>query len=454
MSKKSYVTLHRLELFRPVNIRKGADGLTYDRIDHPNYDQNIFYYFPVVLKADGTVWAHATMYLLSRLESAFPPEDKTLSSIAGDLVDFGSFVDSKIGVDYLVSPKHKSKRPTYAYKAKQLERISKNRTAVSTANRRMGSILGFYKWLEYLNDTKFEFPLYRAKKKYIRFKSASGYDRGKEVEATDLTFPVPKHREDYSGYIDDGEKVRPLSIDEQRVVFQALGNLENIEMNLIFLISLATGARIQTVLTLRLGHFSEKYREGKTIRVKAGFGTRVDTKYGKNYPIYISSWLHKEIVSYINSSRSIKRRKVSKVEFPNTEDQYVFLSKFGSPLYLSKYDGFKDMYRTAPRGGAVRTFIAERLMPVLNDHSEGFDFSFHYLRASFAMNLLNERVKRKGAALDLSDLVFIKERMGHKDIEVTMRYLKHNKNIEIAKFCTEDYDKYLVKLMGVSRLQK
>lgn len=55
-----------------------------------------------------------------------------------------------------------------------------------------------------------------------------------------------KSNDDYSEYIDDSGKLRPLPKDEQVALIQALKAIGNTEMTLAFFLALATGARLHT----------------------------------------------------------------------------------------------------------------------------------------------------------------------------------------------------------------
>ncbi|MBQ0730569.1 MAG: site-specific integrase [Oleispira antarctica] len=448
MSEKSIVTLPRLDLFTPVALKSIDNEFSYQTEQHDDFINNHYNYFPAILNADGSIWTHATLYLLSKIESVKPNNHLTLSSIASDLISFGRFIDIE-DIDYLSSPKRKLRRPTYAYRSYLQDRVISQNLGLSTANRRIKSIVSFYRWLGTRKDTKFDFPLFQAKEVSISYRDVKGFTQSKRVNSSNLSFNVPKNRDDYSEYIKDGGKLRPLSLDEQKSIFKALGRINNTEMTLAFLIALATGARMQTVFTLRLKDFLTPVVDGKQLILKVGLGTGVDTKYDKQMLLYLPSWVQYRIKTYIASQRANKRRKICSHEFSNSEDQYLFLTQSGSPFYLGKYDGLDEQYRTPPKGGSIRQFISEKLIPELKKDGKNFDFSFHYLRASFGMNLLDSKLRlidRESTSL-LDVLMFVKERMGHNRIETTEQYLNYRKKIKIASFCQENYEKYLTDLM-------
>ena len=84
--------------------------------------------------------------------------------------------------------------------------------------------------------------------------------RKKSFISTDLTcsFRTVRQSNEYSEYINDSGKLRPLPKDEQQALVESLKRIANTEMTLAFIFALTTGARLQTVFTLRRKHFIEK----------------------------------------------------------------------------------------------------------------------------------------------------------------------------------------------------
>ena len=296
--------------------------------------------------------------------------------------------------------------------------------------------------------------MYRVKKRSISFKNSKGFSNSKMFESSDLVFDVPTQRADYSEYIRDGGNLRPLPRKEQIAVLDALYRRRNTEMTLIFLIALYTGARIQTVLTLRIKHFTDS-GSGKEARVRVGTGTGADTKYGKRYTLYFPDWLYKRIKTYIGSDKAKKRRDRCKLDLLESDNQYVFLSQIGYPMYFAKQD-IKSMedskikrLKTLPDGGAVRKFISSYLIPELKMAGHHFDFEFHFLRATYGMNEVekHDKIKNKDGSHRVDVLLHVMERMGHSDRITTLRYLNYKKKFkDVAKY-QDKYEDHIWKLM-------
>lgn len=102
--------------------------------------------FPVVLDGNGVPWGEATVYLVSRLEDSFDVSVGTLASIADDLAAYRRFLEEH-DVDWMFFPKQKLSRPTYRFNGHLKFAIGAGELSPTTAKRRMGSVIGFYRWL-------------------------------------------------------------------------------------------------------------------------------------------------------------------------------------------------------------------------------------------------------------------------------------------------------------------
>ena len=341
-------------------------------------------------------------------------------------------------------------RPTYRYRAELQQMIWDGDISPNTASRRMSSIIGFYRWLERQYDTNFEYPLWQDKEMFITFLDYKGFSQSKPVRSTDLAVPIPKQCDDYGEFIQDGGKLRPLSKKEQLALVKSLKTIGNPEMTLAFLIALTTGARIQTVFTLRLKHILIKISDGQNnLPVYVGMGTAVDTKYQKKTTIFIPLWLHEQLKIYVNSQRAQRRRELTKHQFNSEQEQYAFLTRNGTPYYIADSDPLLRTYRHPPRGVSVRKFIKAYLEPELASLGTNLKFRFHDLRATFGLNLLEEKLNlvQQGNAKLLDVLMHVRNRMGHNNLSTTERYLEFRKKHDLAISTQSEFEKHLMSLV-------
>jgi len=434
---------------RPKRIAlsgKSPDG-------RPVWEEQRYNHFPVVLDSHGVPWAEAVVYILSKLEGIADPSMATYIAIANDLSEYRTFLDES-GLDWLHFPSQKFARPTYRFNGHLKFAVQAGKVAASTAQRQMGAVIGFYRWL--IADGVFvpQNPPWKESDRYIDFKDSRGFTKSKKIVTTDVSIKVAKQHDPYDGYINDGGKLRPLTSEEQEWVMDALVSLGNTEMTLIHMFGMLTGARIQTVLTFKVSHTkqplsSEVFGE---IRVPIGPGTRIDSKNNKEMVLHIPVWFYEILKGYASSTRASKRRK--KAKGGDTDDQYLFLSVRGAPLYVDKADSMEfDEYndtRYARTGQGVRQFITDRVLPFIRRKygTQKFKYRFHDTRATAGMNWTDHQLKlvelKKTTLMKARE--FVKTRMGHESSMTTDRYLQFRENLKLVRWAGEEYDNHLKRL--------
>jgi len=397
---------------------------------------------PVILKPDGSIWHHGSLYLLSRASEYNGPSDQTLKSHAKGLVDYINTLAAD-QIDYLSTPIRKHLRPTYHYRAELEEKINRDLLAASTANARVSIVINFYRWMKNRYDYHPTQELWIEKKRYVRFSDSKGFGRGKEVITTDLH--IKKSQEINTGeYIIDGGRLYPYSENQQRTLIKALYNTQNTEMILSFLVALTSGARSLTTYTLRTTDISDPAAvKGTEVAIDIGRNKAANNKDNKKMKIYIPSWLNRLIYTYIKSERY--SRRASKARLPTDGAQYVFLTSHGNPFHISKGDMWRGQGQPVQDGNSVRKFISSELQPALNKLEAPFKLRFHNLRACFGMNLLEEKLKGlpQGSHLITRALGKVQQRMGHARISTTEGYLNYREEKELTFQAQSMFEQHL-----------
>ena len=468
------ILIPKFHVYTPTTIKPKAPAFSlkapkikYFSVKAEDFENPAFYHFPLLLLPDHSLWNYANNYLLYKLESIDPPHSTTLCSIADSIKYFGNYcLDNEI--DYLICTR-KSNSPLRRYRRHLTDKIMKNELVGSTAKSHMSNLVNFYRYLLHSEDVKFEFPPWRDQEAKILISDTGRGSYIKTVNTSDVSQAIKggistarKHEySTYEGRIIDGGELRPLNYDEQIILITALKELNHPEMILIFLIGLCTGARLQTILTLRRENFQYVPEESMTeVVVYAGRYNKngnglVDSKGDKSITIYFPIELYKKIQLYLNSERALKRSQKSVHRPENIDLQYLFLSQQGNPFYLSKSDTNAKFYRQLPSGQAVTTFVCERLKPKLAELGFTASFKFHDTRATFGMNIVNhglEQVNTKDNAGGSINLLFrfVKVRMCHNDLKTTQQYLDFNSNMKIVKEAKLGWEKHLTSLLAVA----
>ncbi|MEC5409873.1 site-specific integrase [Paraburkholderia sp. MPAMCS5] len=373
-----------------------ADPDTGKRRDtRPKWIADTFPLFPVVRLADGAPWAEANLWLIDMMESKSSPNMLTFASIADDLVAFRRYLDDE-GIDWLVFPVNKRQRPTYRYSGSIKLAVQAGELSPGVARRRMGTVVRFYRWMMTEAGFRPTNALWVESDRFIEFKDQKGFSSVIEVKTTDLSISGRRADDPWDDHIQDGGRLRPLPSAEQSALLESLATLGNIEMTLVHLFALLTGARIQTVLPVRVKHVMRKPDgfHGDDIRLACGPGTGIDTKGGVKGVLHVPRGFYERLYIYVHSDRARKRRQMA--DGGDHFDQALFLSHRGAPLYEDRAS--RDPLTSGPRvrrhvktGQAVRQFIRDELLPMMRVRLDNprYEFSFHDLRATFGLNMVD-----------------------------------------------------------------
>ena len=415
-------------------------------IYNDNFYITYYNHFPILVNDDGTLWKYANLYLLYKIKSPKLPHYSTLHNIAKELKAFFEW-SLENNIDYL-NEKRRVRRPTYMYRFFLQKKLENGTNTDKTVKKKMSVVINFYEYLQNILHLKFRLPLWEKQDAYISYKDVYGFQQGKKVETKDLLRIPSFYSSSSDDYIQDDGKLKPLTQEEQILIFKALNKLGNTEMTLSCLLSVTTGARIQTVCTLRLKHFEKQVSEKERyIPIKVGLGTDVDTKNNTVYFLQIPSWVYLKIQIYLKSQRYKKRFENQKHIFRDEKLQYIFLTNRGTPYYVSKYDKYLETYiNIIPNGNTIRQFLHTTLHKELGGK---FKFRFHDLRATFAMNLLDLQMPlvNKGEMTLYELLSIIRERMPHKSLLTTERYLNFRNKQSQKQLIQYEFEEYLEGLL-------
>ncbi|RAS17032.1 site-specific integrase [Paraburkholderia bryophila] len=406
-----------------------------------------FNWLPLVLDRDGQPWDAAVIYIVSRLQGQVAPNMMTFHGVADDLSAFLAFLEEH-EIDFTDIPQHKLRRPTYRFNGYLKNLVFDGRIAATTAKRRMGAVIAFYRWLVAEGLVTLNHPLWQERDQYLSFKDARGFSVRTVVTTTDVSIKTPKQSDPYAGTINDGGKLRPLPIHEQKWLIEALVHLGNVEMTLIHAFMLVTGARIQTALTLRVRHVKSDIPPGVgEFRFLVGPGTGVDTKYDKRMALHIPRWLYERLRIYAHSERARKRR--TRTEGGDTDDQYLFLTQQGHPYYQHKGEtrAFNPAVtvRHQKKGQTVRTFIADHVIPYIRKHHDAeFRYQVHDLRATYGMNMTDIQIAmvQRGKVTLAQAREFVKIRMGHESGATTDLYLDYRRSLKMVYETVDAHEQY------------
>jgi len=475
----SYKKIISFELFRPTtlntvktqSVNESIEPYYRAAIGADSYCTDCLPHFHILLKPDGQTWREANAFLLSEyvVNSNFDSR-----AFASTLKAFANFCDEN-EICYLTS-KSKISSPLFKFKRALIDRIEEVKLAPSTVKERMRKLYKFYKYLVDIERIKFDFCPWGKEKK---FQKLINFDGGRSVikeftaiESNSVKGAAREEAEDaiLGGEVfDDGERLRPLSDDELIILFKSLREIGNPEMLLAHQIVIATGARTQSIFTLRQCHFQQQIHENeKEIIIVAGRpGSKqslCDSKKNNRFVIKFPVEIYRSVQVYINSERAQSRYGKAKFKPQVDSHQYVFMSSQGRPFYASKRDPFRFMYSTVPEGQALSNFISKTLKPKLLNN--GFEspktrYKFHNCRASFGLARLKLHLEVELGTVGKENsennlgikyqraLNKTKKDMNHRSIKTTLLYVKLQEHLGIIDEVNSKWSKYLSDISGV-----
>ncbi len=469
------------DIFQPIDvtyhIKDNVIEARFDRHSHntrftlAKREEGIIRKFPVIFRGDGTPWDLGNLYLIHKFSEAAKqfdmPPIETIQSAANHLTAYLRWIEhsqkknSNTRIDIFHLPKDQFDRVTYRYKRYLLKAIKNRTISPSTASVRVSAVVAFYRALlenpelissngiQELDNEPFQKRLVK-----IGYKNAEGLEKLKTVATTDLTIKVPK-RDHLDAIVDGGRNLHPLSKDEQKAVSHALYRMDSRIFQLMCWVALFTGARMQTVCTLRVKHIVQLMESEPVngyVYLFVGQGTDVDVKYqdhkNKRYKVQFPYWLILLLFDYSLSEEASSRRGKSFYGNGPDGDNYLFLNKDGGTYYTSKRElndrqsvkysqrihGRNRVDFPITKGQAVRNFVTK-----LKENIRAYEpdlnlqeFSFHDFRATFGINYVNCELSN-GVKPDII-VEHLKTLMGHMSVETTYRYLNYlNNNIKVRR---------------------
>lgn len=422
------------------------------------------FHFPFLFHANGDSWHEANDYLLSLLKHKSSMSQRTddVRRQASKLLDYLLFCEDE-SLDWLdLSGARPSHRPTYKYFYFLINQGGRSNAVV---NQYTSAVYNFF---QYISVHWHEIDMKRVdtvKQVKIVVRGVNG-SKVIDVEKRSQTARARPVSPVSLGFVrEDGEDLRPLSNLELRALLTTIVNekLWSTIQRLILLTSLMTGARKQTVLTLRLRHlqgFSEdRLMPEGAYKVHAGPGTGIDTKFDKPQDLYFPKQLAEELIILAYSPMMKKRREKFCAQMAarfgmsiSEEDIYLFISDQGNCYYMAKSDP-RYMLVRSPQTGQVTETIKRKLEKKTSEQFPA-DFSYHWLRATFAYQLYQrlQVLVDKGVMRDGEIIDFIQSRMHHESRGTTEHYLKLFKMTQEKLIAQELWERKLFNNSGYSAL--
>lgn len=395
------------------------------------------YNFPYLFHRRGEPWFEANSYLMDvvRNKALIDRPTDDIRRRASKLLDYLIFCEDE-GIDWLdFTGRRPALRPTYRYFSNL---VNSGKRSAAVINQYTGVVFDFYKFVAG-NWHGIDMDRVDSTKEIQVLLEGSFGSKLVKVEKRSQTKSVAPSSLVPIGFVrDDGEDLRPLANVELAEFIEILkGRDWSATERLILLTALMTGARKQTVLTMRMKHlnsFSEDKLQGDgTYLLQAGPGTGIDTKKNRSQRLYIPKQIADELIVLANSSMMRRRREKFREnmarEYPDLaplveDDMYIFLSDQGGCYYMAKNDPRYLVVKSKPAGQVTETVKRKLLSKLSNNFPK--DFSYHWLRATYAFQIYQRLLPllESGHLRSGEEISFIQNRLHHKRRETTENYLK------------------------------
>ncbi|HAK17107.1 MAG TPA: hypothetical protein DCM65_12855 [Acinetobacter junii] len=449
-SKAKVVTIKKFQLLMLVKATRCLNDAEFKKYGDACLE------FPVIIQGNGQPSEIFNLYLLKKLQQTIQYDFKTFAFIANQLVDFQRFLEDA-QLDCLKFHKLKQLNAIFKYRTRLIGQANAGLISASSARSRINAVINCYRFLiteNLVDHQRYGLP-FQDVYKYISVDNEFGARRQLAIKSHDLAIHVPAKAPNSEAIIDGGE-LSPLTVEEQAVILKALQKSSR-EYQLMFYLALFTGARLQTICTLRINClFNRESDSHGFIRLPVGAGTGIDTKFQKPMTLLIPNWLARDLKIYINSEQARQRRQKS--NYGDSDENYVFLTKLGTPFYTSKAEQEQltekikasNSFETRLKlyeGEAVRSYLKVVLLPEIRLIDPQFQsFKFHDLRASFGMNLLESQLQHLPEGHSAMTAVeYVQARMGHTKISTTLQYLNYKSRLEWRSKIQHEYESSLMK---------
>jgi integrase len=354
---------------------------------------------PHIFFDDGKPWLAANSYALSKLESATGNNIKTVVSNMSHLKAYACWLEDH-EMDWRNFPKKKQDRCLFRYRGFLVGQRQAGEVSPSTATSRMAAIIHFYRWAQVYGwvDRKSKWD---DRNTAIQFVTSVGLSRTMSVVTSELAIP---NRKQAGGGLEGG--LQPLTDENRAVLLKFLFDHGKVELYLMAMIGFFTGARSETIRTLRLSSLDNAVNDSTISsmkRVVVGPGTGIKTKYNVGGALLFPSELVDQLERYAYSARRLGRQ----ARASEKDRGLLFLSERGNAYSETTFTKLISYLRESLSAAGLNQF----------QH-----FKFHQTRATFGTQLMRLAMKILPSQVDA--IVFVRDAMLHKDEATTWKYIK------------------------------
>lgn len=369
---------------------------------------------PQIFFSDGSPWREANTYALSKIQGIVGSDPETVRTFMNHLRAYASWLeDNKL--DWRHFPRQRRERCLFRFRGFLISQRDNGVLAASTVSSRMGAVIRFYRWAIENQCIKSRY-LWEDKIKSVNFYSLEGLSRSFSVSSSELSIP---NRSRPISVLEDG--LLPLTTKNREVLISLLRKKGLEELYLMVMLGCFTGARSETIRTLRIDNIEQAIDDPSSNKIKkvpVGPGTRVKTKYDVSGSLLIPDELIKELLRYAYSIRRLKRQ----AKASNEDKALLFLTKRGNKYTKNSFT----------------KIISDLRVKLVRDGFDQFhDFKFHQTRATFGTQLM--RIAMDILPTQSDAIIFVRDAMLHEDEATTWGYVKFIEAEPVKEKLSEEF---------------
>ncbi|KSR47061.2 hypothetical protein APB53_28565 [Pseudomonas aeruginosa] len=369
---------------------------------------------PHIFFKNGEPWLAANTYALDKLQSVSGNDIRTVTSNMGHLRAYACWLEDH-GTDWRHFPRKKKERCLFRYRGFLIEQRQAGLVSPSTATARMAAIVHFYRWSQVYGWIERQ-PIWEDRAKTVQFYNAVGFSRTMSVISSELSIP---NRKRTAAALESG--LLPLSDENRNILLHFLHEQGKVELYLMAMIGFFTGARSETIRTLRLPSLENAVDDSTTPgikRVTVGPGTQVKTKFDVRGSLIFPSQLIQELEIYAYSTRRLMRQARASED----DRTLLFLSERGNAYSETSFT-------------KLISYLREKLMDA--GLTQFQTFKFHQTRATFGTQLMRLAMNVLPSQVDA--IVFVRDAMLHKDEATTWKYVKFIEKEPIKEALSDEF---------------
>lgn len=415
--------------FRPYDVFVAQDGVEIEARRVMKALGPPVTHVPVIRWRSGSLWDVANIYLSQRIELVLGDELKfaTVKREADHLCAFASFLEAS-GLEWYSFGVEREKKPTYAFRGSLLRARRAKALAPSTATARMGVVIRFYKWVLSQGLIADGTPPFERRDHVIHLRDKVGFAQSMVVASTNLA--IKNRQVSRSLRLEGG--LRPVSSDTRNAILSLARTVSSPEFALQLAVGFLTGARLQTILSLKVQTLRQALpAEGPSARyllVGPGATPPVDTKFGITGRILVPTLLLEELLSYATSERRLIR--VAKASAG--EKDLLFLNRFGRAYEQSKVNGSRSVNKDMAR--------LKREASLRGINLSGF--YFHCSRSTFATQVATIGLARREIP-PIAVIRRVKDLLLHRSEVDAQRYIDYVHESKVQLAVEEEFSDWL-----------